>query len=421
MPYIKVNTERLLEAKELVNNSKGKIDSVNVQFYTIGTALDWDIKISSDINYMLEQIQGELDDAVNCMRNMESFFDFAVKEYNSVSDQKISGNGVVNAIRNAVQIAKDSSAGRMLSNVMRQAGTTVANSVSINGKNANKEIAKRLSISSKVIKFAKPEEDAEGVSTVASALSLASSASLLKGSTSAVESGINALNVNKAAIGVAEKATKWGQKALEKRGNEEIKEWIKKNKDSIDVEFQKISLFGDTMGAVGDLAENIAESESMGGFIKNSGDFAESVGDIVEDWMQYDDTVKKTKANPTMALVNMGLYTAGDVMEKLEDDGKLSAQETADTMMGAGLQGADSLLRSATGGIIGIDTEKALTTFNGNIAEAREKLGIDEMTGAKKWAVAVITSPGIAAWSVGEYFVDVGYQIGEKVKKIKLW
>lgn len=81
MPLIKVDSHQLSELKSMSVQIKHSADSIRMQFFSVGSALDWDIKACSGIESSIRQIDRELIAEISCLRKMEAFFDLAITKY----------------------------------------------------------------------------------------------------------------------------------------------------------------------------------------------------------------------------------------------------------------------------------------------------------------------------------------------------
>jgi len=165
--------------------------------------------------------------------------------------------------------------------------------------------------------------------------------------------------------------------------------------------------------------------KKMGDLIDKGG----SLGKSIFDTINSKNTAYKTKMvsdsirdelAAVKSLFSMGTYFVGDVMER-SADGKYDINDYGGTLLETGINGMSSVVRSYTGGIVNLDTDRATTIYNGVTDRVTDWI---KNTNAPLPVQVALVAPGAvisAAVSTTAVFIDYGMQIGEKINDLISW
>lgn len=139
-------------------------------------------------------------------------------------------------------------------------------------------------------------------------------------------------------------------------------------------------------------------------FCGKSGVYAEKVADVAA----------------VTSLFTMITRGAGDVIA-FSKDGNFTWGEAGQTMMDTGIVGVDSLVSGLTFGLIDIDSDSALQTFNSNIDAMSQLISDTGLPVEAQVALGLIASPAVAAASVAEVAVDTIENTAENIAGFCKW
>lgn len=114
------------------------------------------------------------------------------------------------------------------------------------------------------------------------------------------------------------------------------------------------------------------------------------------------------------ALFSMGTRAVGDV-RAYSEDGVYDLNDYANTLLDVGVQGASSMLKAVTFGLLSVDAEEAVGVFQKN-TEAYTKM-VQEL-GVDTWQQVLLVVPGSAAVAVisaGEVIVNITTEMEDKL------
>lgn len=290
-------------------------------------------------------------------------------------------------------------------------------SPSINKTKPETELKDILSFFSKLIKGTnwKGENDyakvtASFLSTYASGLKLGDSESIAEWYTSFV-------GFAGSTIGLGGKFGNSFHELAEKYGTSSLKAWFAKNGETFSSEMGAFGTFSSAFGFSSSYLKTLQESDSFESFLKNSDGWLTSGKDLVLDLNGLGKEFNKTTGGPAASLLSMGSYFAGDIIDLSTDGHPMTADELSKLCLGTGLTGLKTGVSQITLGLVDLDVDRSLGIFDKNIGLAQDQINSMDISTVEKVALGIVSTPVIAAWSVGETFVDFGYQIGEGINK----
>ena len=204
----------------------------------------------------------------------------------------------------------------------------------------------------------------------------------------------------------------------EKYGTESMKAWFADNKKTISAEMGELGTIGSSFGVASSFLKTIQDSDSVADFLRSSDGWLNSGKDLIWDLKGVDKEFQKENGGPISALISMGSYFSGGVVDIFTDDQPLTIDGIADLYLGTGLTGLKSGVSTVTRGIVDIDTDRSMNIFNKNTDWTAEKISSLNISKEGQVAIGVVATPVVAAWSLGETFVDFGWQIGDKIKSV---
>lgn len=89
MPHIKVDSSKIRQYAETLNDVVGKARSISSDFSSLCNSLDWDIKAEANINSRCRQANSQLQKECRSVENMRDFLSTAAQKYDE-TEQKIS-------------------------------------------------------------------------------------------------------------------------------------------------------------------------------------------------------------------------------------------------------------------------------------------------------------------------------------------
>jgi hypothetical protein len=105
----------------------------------------------------------------------------------------------------------------------------------------------------------------------------------------------------------------------------------------------------------------------------------------------------------------------GDIANYSSDGHPLTGQELADSLISVGLTGANSLISGYTHGFISFDVDASTEIFDNRTSQVSQMIQDTNLPVGVQAGIAVLSSPLVAAWCVGETFYDKGVNIGNKL------
>ena len=285
------------------------------------------------------------------------------------------------------------------------------------GKEATSATRDILSFLSKAIKGGNDKFDNPNAKTVSSFLSTVAKGLKLGESETLAEWYTGTVGFGGGLLGLGGKFGKSLKDLAGKYGTASMKAWFSRNGEQFSKEMGTLGTFGNAFGFSYEALKAFQDSDSVASFLKNSGGWITSGKDLVVDLKGLNKTFDKTKGGPIASMLSMGSYLAGDIIDLSTDGHPLTADEVADLCLGTGLQGLKSGVSQITFGIVDIDVDRSMGIFDKNISWMSEKISSTNCSTAGKAALGLVSTPAVAAWSVGETIVDIGYQMGEGIKQ----
>ena len=191
-----------------------------------------------------------------------------------------------------------------------------------------------------------------------------------------------------------------------------------------------ISKYGDDMKVLEGLGTTIGTASSLweSAYGKDVSDFLLDCPDTTDAAVFYAKALQKKfpkkitgdakmldgKCEAIGAIFSMGTTATGDIMKACED-GNYTVDEVGDTCLRTGLSGASSLASAYTFGLIDIDTDKAVNTFQDNITLAQDTIYAITDNKVLQVGSAVIAVPIVTVVSTLEVIGDTVIDTKEKV------
>ncbi len=116
MPYIKVDINKLRNYSSELGSIKNRVSSIKRSFSSISSALDWDVKSSSNIRSRTNNITSNLDTEISSLNKMSNFVSNTATKYRDLDESKIkvkdtptSSDATVNATTraNTIEFTED--------------------------------------------------------------------------------------------------------------------------------------------------------------------------------------------------------------------------------------------------------------------------------------------------------------------------
>lgn len=272
-----------------------------------------------------------------------------------------------------------------------------------------------LSFFSKLIKGLNGKSDNPYAKTLASFLSTYASGLKLNDSRSMAAWYTAFVSFAGSTIGLGGKFGNSLSALASKYGTSSMKAWFENNKKIFSSEMGAFGTFGNAFGFSASYLKAIQDSDSFAAFLKNSGGWLTSGKDLVLDLNGLDKDFNSSTGGPVAALLSMGSYLAGDIIDLSTDGHPMTSTELSNLLLGTGLTGLKSGVSHITLGLVDIDTDRSIGIFNKNTAWMADQISSTNWSTGWKAVAGVAASPVVAAWSVGETFFDFGYQIGEGI------
>ncbi len=288
-------------------------------------------------------------------------------------------------------------------------------SPSINETKSETEWKDILSFFSKLIKGANWKSDNPYAKTLASFLSTYASGLKLGDSGSIAEWYTAFVGFAGSTIGLGGKFGNSFSKLAEKYGTSSLKAWFAKNGETFSSEMGAFGTFSNAFGFSSSYLKAIQDSDSFASFLKNSDGWLTSGKDLVLDLNGLGKEFNKTTGGPAASLLSMGSYFAGDIIDLSTDGHPMTADELSKLCLGTGLTGLKSGVSQITLGLVDLDVDRSMGIFDKNIGWAQDQINSMDISTGGKVTLGIVSTPVVAAWSVGETIYDFGYQIGEGI------
>lgn len=285
----------------------------------------------------------------------------------------------------------------------------------INETKPETELKDILSFFSKLIKGVNWKSDNTYAKTLASFLSTYASGLKLGDSDNIAEWYTAFVGFAGSTIGLGGKFGNSFSKLAEKYGTSSLKAWFAKNGKTFSSEMGAFGTFSNAFGFSASYLKTIQESDSFASFLKNSDGWLTSGKDLVLDLNGLDKEFNKTTGGPVASLLSMGSYFAGDIIDLSTDGHPMTADELSKLCLGTGLTGLKSGVSQITLGLVDLDVDRSMGIFDKNIGRAQDQINSMNISTEGKVALGIVSTPVVAAWSVGETIFDFGYQIGEGI------
>lgn len=191
-----------------------------------------------------------------------------------------------------------------------------------------------------------------------------------------------------------------------------------------------ISKYGDDMKVLGGLGTTIGTASSLweSAYGKDVSDFLLDCPDTTDAAVLYAKALQKKfpkritgdaemldgKCEAIGAIFSMGTTAIGDIGKACED-GVYTVDDYGNTCLRTGLSGASSLASAYTFGLIDIDTDKAVNTFQDNITLAQDAIYATTDNKAAQVGLGVVSVPVVTVISVVEVVVDTVIDTGTKL------
>ncbi len=189
------------------------------------------------------------------------------------------------------------------------------------------------------------------------------------------------------------------------------------------------------LGIVKEWIEGIQKSpdealKNAGGLIDSAGDFTTGLYSLI--YPEYFKTLEASKGKTGVYLEKVGNVSAvcslftmasmavGDVMS-FTKDGDYTWDEFVDTAWDVSFAGADSLISGLTYGVIDIDADAAIDTFQSNSKNMSQWISDTGLPLSAQVALGVVTAPAGALVSAAEVVIDTLEDTVEKAANLVSW
>ncbi len=103
MPYIKVDINQMRSYSSDLDSIKNKVSSIKRCFSSVSSALDWDVKASSNIRSRTNNITDNLDTEISSLSKMSNFVSNTLAKYRDLDESKIHANDIPLSLQAAVK------------------------------------------------------------------------------------------------------------------------------------------------------------------------------------------------------------------------------------------------------------------------------------------------------------------------------
>lgn len=272
-----------------------------------------------------------------------------------------------------------------------------------------------LSVLSKWIKVLNNEKDNPYAKVLASLLSTVTSGMGLSQSENLAQWFQKFMGFSGSTIGLGGKLKQPIEDLINKYGTNGAKKWLQKNQSAFSKDMKGMGTIGGAVSFASEFYGAIQDSDSFAAFLKNSDGWLSSGGSLVGDLNGIEKEGVKGTVNPIVAMLSMAGYAAGDIIELSTDGHPLTADEISGLCLGSGLTGVKTCVSQITFGLVDIDTERSKGIFNKNIAWTTDKICSFDIPTWQQATLGFAATPFVAIYSLGETFVDMGYQIGDDI------
>lgn len=241
-------------------------------------------------------------------------------------------------------------------------------------------------------------------------------------------------------LGEATTAGEWLEKYLSMSGKS-----IDVVKDSIDVLENLIDQYGslearewlkgaDTKALGEQLGDAKTLLDVLGSTVKSYNEGDGTPGDTLRHMSEEDYSelykmfgVKGSGVAAANGITAMTLYAVGDSVSLATDGHRMTISEMANLLLKTGTTGVSSTYNSGVAWVddkletnfseyFSMDVKNTNSFFEQNIDAATDKIMSMTDNRAGQVALAIAASPGVAAWSLAQSFMDIGYSGADKLK-----
>lgn len=272
-----------------------------------------------------------------------------------------------------------------------------------------------LSALSKWIKALNDEKDNPYAKVLASLLSMITSGMGLSQSENLAQWFQKFMGFSGSTIGLGSKLKQPIEDLINRYGTNGAKKWLQNNQSAFSKDMKGMGTIGGAVSFASEFYGAIQDSDSFAAFLKNSDGWLSSGGSLVGDLNGIEKEGIKGTVHPIVAMLSMAGYAAGDIIELSTDGHPLTADEISALCLNTGLTGAKTCVSQITFGLVDIDTQRSKGIFDKNIAWTTDKICSFDIPTWQQATLGVVATPFVALYSLGETFVDMGYQIGDGI------